>query len=80
MDLLKAEAALLRRGLVAVWMDLVLIAVAGLLLFAALLMMAWGLYLVIRSTLGPSGAALLGGAMGVALAGGMLWVLRRTPR
>lgn len=78
LDLLKVESRALRRGVSSLWLELVLISVAGALLLLAFGLLVWGAYLAARSSLGPAPAAFLTGGLALVLAGGLLWIVRNS--
>jgi len=62
------------------WVELVLVAVAGALLLVGFCLIGAGAFLALRGSFGTPSAAFLSGVMALVLAGGLLWVVRVSRR
>ena len=79
-DLVEAEAKSLRRGLLKATVAMGLAVAAAIVILGAVVLLLYGLYLALLPGAGPTGAAMITGVIGLALAGGLIggavWISR----
>lgn len=79
-DLVEAEARSLRRGLLKAAAAMALAMAGAIVVFGAVVLLLWGLYLAMSPGVGQAGAALITAVIGIVLAGsligGAVWVSR----
>lgn len=79
-DLLEAEGRALRKAVLRTGAGFALLIIAALFALAGLGLCMWAVYLWLATSLGPSGAAALTGAMSLILAGVLAWITIRLNR
>jgi hypothetical protein len=80
LELLEAEARVLRSGSFRLGLSLALLGTAGTLAVAGVSLILWALYLYLAIILSPPTATLITGIVTLLVAGGLVWSARRLSR
>jgi hypothetical protein len=80
LELLEAEARVLRSGAFRLGLSLALLATAGILTLSAIALILRALYLYLVIILSPPTATLITGVVTLPVAGGLVWTARRLSR